>query len=105
MLQRLALAATLDQFAECGQFRVGQRALEIQVEFHARKLEDVRQQQLCLQARRVHPALREKRRAFLNDLKHRHARSVGGRRKVQRENSRARCFRTLVNELRSDFCC
>jgi len=64
VLQRLALAPAFDEFAQRVRFRRGEHALEIQIQLHARQLEQMRQQQLGLQARRLDAPFGEKFRAF-----------------------------------------
>ena len=76
MLERLVLAAPLHQLADRVQLRLGKGALEVQVEIHARQLEEVREQQFRLQPWRVHVLPGQERRTFLDDLKHCHARAV-----------------------------
>ncbi len=73
VLQRLALAAAFDEFAQRIRFRRGERALEIQIQFHARQFEQMRQQEFGLQARRINALLGEKFRTFLNGFENRHA--------------------------------
>jgi hypothetical protein len=51
VLQRLALAATPDEFPERVRFRRRERAREVQVQLHARHFEQVREQEFGLQAR------------------------------------------------------
>jgi hypothetical protein len=77
MLERFTLPATFHQFAHVRQLGLGKFALEIEIQLHAREFEGVRQEQFRLQTRRVHPLVRQEVRAFLNDFKHRHARSLG----------------------------
>ena len=76
MLQRLALAATFDQFAQRIRFRRRQNAVEIQIQFHARHFEQVRKQKFDLQARRLDIFFAEKIRAFLNRFEDGHAQSL-----------------------------
>ena len=79
MLERLALAAALDKRAERFQFNIREHALEVQIELETRHAQDVREQQLDLQPRRIHAALGEKLSAALDHFEDRHAPSVGGR--------------------------
>ena len=51
MLERFAPAPTLDEFAQPVRFHRRQSALEIQIQFHARHFEQMREQQFGLQAR------------------------------------------------------
>jgi hypothetical protein len=74
MLQRLTLAAAPHQLAEAVHLRRREDAFKIQVQTHARLLQQVRQQQLRLQPRRVHPLLGQELRAALNDFQNRHRR-------------------------------
>src|SRR5438552_3398375 len=94
MLERLALAAAFDQRTELFGFGGRERALEVQVEFHARQLEQIGEERFGLEPRRFDPFFRQKSRAFLNALKHRHAqqckkKTAAAKLKVGR-NSRAR---------------
>ncbi len=72
VLERLALAAALDEFAERVQFGLGQLAFEVQVELHARELQDMRKQLLCLQAGRVHTLFGEEIGTFRDDFEDGH---------------------------------
>ena len=66
-------SAAFDEFAQRVRFRRGEHALEIQIQFHARQLEQMREQEFGLQARRLDALLGEKFRALLNGFKNRHA--------------------------------
>ena len=57
MLQRLALAAALDEFAKAVNFGGREHSLKLEVQPHARLPEQVRQQQFRLQPGRIHPLL------------------------------------------------
>ena len=70
------LAATFDKFAQGIGFGWRQCALEIQIQFHARHLEQVREEKFNLQARRLDVFLAEKIRAFLDRFEDGHARSL-----------------------------
>ena len=79
MLKRFALGTALDEFAKAVHFRRGERALEIQIQLHARQLEQMREQELGLQARRPDAFLREEFRALLDRFENGHARSLNGK--------------------------
>ncbi len=79
MLQRFALRTALHERAEGGEFRIGQGAVVIQVELEAGELEHVGQQQLDLEARRVHAVALQELRAALDDFEDGHAGSVAER--------------------------
>ncbi len=87
MLERLTLAAALDQFAKVIRFRRGQDAVEAQVEAHAGELEAVSQEQFCLQPCGFDTFPFKELRAFLDDLKDRHAASLKLPVKVHSQNS------------------
>src|ERR1035441_4734169 len=72
MLQRLALAAALDEFAKAVNLRRREHSLKLKVQLHARLPEQVRQQQLRLQPGRLYPLLGQEIRAALNGFKNRH---------------------------------
>ena len=72
MLQRLALAAAFNQFTHGAEFRRQQCALEVQIQLHARQLEQVGQQQFRLQPGRINPLFGQELRAALNGFKNRH---------------------------------
>ena len=63
----------LDQLAEAVNLRRREHALKLQIQPHPRLLEQVRQQQLRLQAGRIHPFLGQELRAALNGFQDRHA--------------------------------
>ena len=73
---RLPLAAPPHQGAHRVQLRIRKRAVEVQVELHARQLEEVREQQLGLQTRRFYVLPSQELRTFLDDLKHCHAHAM-----------------------------
>ena len=79
MLERFALSAAPDEFAQAVHFRRCKHALEVQIQFHARQFEQMREQQFGLQARRLNAFFGEKFRALLNRFKNRHARSLNGK--------------------------
>src|ERR1035437_8897448 len=72
MLQRFALAATLDEFAKAVNFGGREHSLKLEIQPHARLLEQVRQQQFRLQPGRIYPLLGQELRAALNGFKNRH---------------------------------
>lgn len=76
MLERFAFAAADDGFAERVGFSGGQGALEIQVEIHARHLEEVGQEQLGLQARGFDAAFGQKIGALLYRFQDGHGRKL-----------------------------
>ena len=76
VLQRFALAAAFDEFAQRVRFRRGEHALEIQIQLHARQLEQMREQEFGLQARRFNAFFGEKFRALLNRFENGHADSL-----------------------------
>ncbi len=76
VLKRFVLAAALDEFAQRVRFRRRERALEIQVQFHARQVQEMREQQFGLQARRFDAFFGQKLRTFLNRLEDGHAASL-----------------------------
>ena len=76
MLKRLALAAAFDQFAQHVCFRRCERALEFQIQIHARHFKEMREQEFGLQARRFDALFGQKFRAFLNRFEDRHAASL-----------------------------
>ena len=73
MLQRFALAAADDEFAEGGEFGVGKGALEVQVELHAGHFQQVGEEEFHLQARRVHAFFGEEIGALGDDFEDGHA--------------------------------
>ena len=73
VLERFAQAAAPDEFPQGIGFRRGQHAVEIEVQFHARQLEQMRQEQFRVQARRTHLFFAEKFRAFLDGFENGHA--------------------------------
>ena len=83
MLEWFALAATFDRFPQRVRFRRGERTLEIQIQLHARQLEQMREQKLGLQARRLHALSGEKIRAFLNRFKNGHVKNLNWNRPFQ----------------------
>jgi len=83
VLRRFALAAALDQLAKLVQFLRREGAFEVQIELHARHLEQMRQKQFHLEARRVHAFFGQKIRALLDDFKHRHPPNLKAKRAVQ----------------------
>ena len=72
MLQRLALAAAPDEFAQAVNLRRREHALELEIQPHARLLEQMCQQQFRLQPGRIYPLLGQELRAALNGFKNRH---------------------------------
>ena len=76
VLERFVLAAAFDEFAQRVRFRRCERALEIQIQFHARHFEEMREQQFGLQARRFDAFFGQKFRAFLNRFEDGHAASL-----------------------------
>ena len=72
MLQRLALAAPLDEFAKVINLRRREHPLKLEVQPHARLLEQVRQQQFRLQPGRINPLFDQELRAALNSFKNCH---------------------------------
>jgi hypothetical protein len=54
VLERFALGAALHERAHLAQFRLGYGTVVVQIKLEAGQLEDVREQQLALQARGVH---------------------------------------------------
>ena len=84
MLQRLSLGTALDEFAHLGEFRLGERALEIQIQLEARLAERVGEEQLDLQARGIDAFFGEKIRAALDDIEDGHRIKIGSIREVQR---------------------
>ena len=72
MLERFTPAAPLDKFAERVGFRYGQDAVKIQIQLHARHLEQVREERFRIEARRLDSLLGEETRAFLNRLEDSH---------------------------------
>ena len=84
MLEGFAVAAAADEFAQVIDFFGGEDALELEVELHARELEDVRQQQLGLEAGRVNALFRQEFGAALNGFKNGHGRKIRAKIEVQR---------------------
>jgi len=84
MLERFALAAAADEFAQIVHFLWGQGALEFEVELHARELEHVRQQEFGMQAGRIDALFREKFGAALNGFENGHGRKIRAKIEVQR---------------------
>ena len=72
ILERLAPSAPLHQRAHGVQLFLRQRALETQVELHARHLERMSQEMLHLQPRRGNPFFGQEIRAALDDFKNGH---------------------------------
>ena len=68
VLQWFAPAAALDEFTKAVHFRPGEHALEVEIEPHPGKSEQVRQQQFGLQPRRLDTFHGQELRAFLDDL-------------------------------------
>jgi hypothetical protein len=86
MLQRLPFAASLDQVAQAVGLCGVKRAFEVQVKFHPRQIEEVRQQQFRLQARGFDAFSGEEFRAFLNAFENGHGDSLEGRGPGQNKN-------------------
>ena len=76
MLERFAPATALDEFAKAVHFRRCKYALEIQIQFHSRQFEQMRQQQLDLQTRRFDAFFDQEIRALLNRFEDGHAASL-----------------------------
>ena len=76
VLKGFVLAAAFDEFAQRIRFHRGERSFEIQIELHARHLQQVRQQQFGLQARRFDAFFGQEFRAFLNRFEDGHAASL-----------------------------
>ena len=77
MLERFALAARLtNHLAQRIRFRRREHALEIQIQFHSRHFEQMREQQFGLQARRFNAFFGQKIRALLNRFENRHMASL-----------------------------
>jgi hypothetical protein len=79
MLERLALAAAPDQFAQGRQFRFRQEAFELEVKFDALALDRMREQMLGIQARALDVALLEISGRRLQDFENGHEKISGGR--------------------------
>ena len=84
VLERFALAAAFDEFAQRVRFRRREHALEVQIQFHARQLEQMREQEFGLQSRRLDIFFAEKIRALLNRLKDGHAEILNWSRPIQK---------------------
>jgi hypothetical protein len=97
MLERFALSAAFDEFAKRVSFGFAQRALEVQIQLHARNLQDVREQQLGLQPWRVDIFFGQEFRAFLNALKDRHCEQC------MKGEASVRSFFFDVNQLGMDW--
>src|SRR5580700_2283351 len=78
MLERLAQAAAFDQFAQGIGLHRREHAVEIQVQFHARQLEEMREQQFSLQTWRLDIFFAEELRAFLNRFEDGHTQRLNG---------------------------
>src|SRR6185437_6540069 len=91
-LEWLTLGAAFYEIAESGCFAFGQGALEVQVELHARQLENVREEQFGLQSRGLDIFFCQELGAFLNALKDGHVQSKvrSPTSKVQKNERRAR---------------
>ena len=76
MLERFALAAAFDEFAQRVRFRRREHTLEIEIQFHSRQLEQVREKKFYLQARRFDTFFAEKIRALLNRFKNGHVKNL-----------------------------
>ena len=76
VLERFALAAALDELAEAIGFPGGQRAVEIEVQLHAGKLEEVGEEEFDLEARGFDAFFGEKIGAALDGFKDRHGRKI-----------------------------
>lgn len=84
MLERFSIAPALDEFPQFFEFSFGENALEVQIQFHAWHLQEMREQQLNLQSRRFDSFLREKFRAALDDFEDGHGARLGFVRPVQK---------------------
>ena len=73
VLQRFALSPPFDEFSKRVRLRLGQCALEIQVQLHAGHVQQMSEEQFDLQARRVHTLFGEKICAALDDFQDCHA--------------------------------
>ena len=96
MLQRLAKAAPLDHLAEALDLRRRQRLLEIQVELHPRPLEQMSQQQLRLEPRRVHAFPSQEFGAALDGFQNRHTANLKGTRRRSSMGVRILGFSKIV---------
>lgn len=76
MLERFALAAAFNQFAIGICFFFRQRALEIQVQFHAWHFKAMREEEFGLQARRFDAAFGEEVGAALDRFQDGHAETL-----------------------------
>ena len=72
LLQRLALTASRHHFPEVIQLLGRQDTVEIEIQIHPLQMQQMRQQQLHLQARRFDLFLGQKRRATLYSLQYSH---------------------------------
>ena len=72
MLKWFALSPPANHLAQCVHFRRRERALEIQIQFHSRHFEQMREKQFGLQARRFDAFFGQKIRALLNGFENRH---------------------------------
>ncbi len=73
MLKRLPLAAAFDEITERIRFHRRQYSLKIQIQLHARHLEQMSKQQVGLQARGLDTFFGKKFSAFLNRFEDGHA--------------------------------
>jgi hypothetical protein len=73
MLERFALASALNKFAQRREHRFAKSSLELEIKFHARAAERVREQVLGIQSRIFDPAFLEIRGRRLQYAEHRHA--------------------------------
>ena len=76
MLKRFVLAASPNKFPESVGFRLGERAIEVQVQLHARHFQHLGQKQFCLKTRRIDVSLRQKIGTFLNGFEDRHVETL-----------------------------
>ena len=76
-------------------FRRRQHAVEIQIQFHARHLEQMREEQLRLQARRLDVFFGEKFGAFLNRFEDGHDHSLCGNERLNNPAAMQRCPCTI----------
>ena len=77
------LAAPFDKSAQNVRFSRCQHALEVQIQFHARQLEQMREQEFGLESRGLDAFFAEKIRALLNCLKDGHAEILNWNRPMQ----------------------
>ena len=76
MLQGLALPAAFDQLTESTFFFARKRALEIQIQLHARDFKQVRQQEFRLEPRGIDTFFCKELGAALNDFENGHRKGV-----------------------------